>query len=103
MDLSSKDEGYVNSHVNLDLSKFLVIPPLLWVGKTVSLHNGSGVYIVEGLVQNLRSNAIVGSSGPLGDFQVFVQVSCTLLKKRHLMNGGTRLNLGRFNKSSLMG
>jgi hypothetical protein len=35
--------------------------------------------IAEGLVQNLRSSAIVGSSGPLGDSQVVVQVSSTFV------------------------
>ena len=72
MDSSEKDKGHVNALVNPDLTKFLVIPPRLWVGKTVSLHNGSSVCIVEGLVQNLQSNAIVGSAGPLSDSQVFV-------------------------------
>ena len=81
MDLSGEDEGHVNAPVNPDLPEFLVIPPCLWVGKTVSLHNGSGVCIAEGLVQNLRSNAIVGSAGPLGDSQVFLQVSRTFVEK----------------------
>ena len=75
MDLSEEDEGHVNAPVNPDLPEFLVIPPRLWVGKTVSLHNGTGVCIVEGLVRTLRSNAILGSTGPLGDSQVFVQIS----------------------------
>ena len=53
MDLFGKDEGHINALVNPDLPEFLVIPPRLWVGKTVSLHNGSGVCMAEGLVQNL--------------------------------------------------
>ena len=81
MDLSSEDEKHVNAPVNLDLLKFLVIPLHLWIEKTVSIHNGSGVYIVEGLVQNLCSNAIVGSTGPLGNSQVFVQVSRMFVKE----------------------
>ena len=64
-----------------DLPEFLVIPPRLWVGKTIFLHNGSGVCIAEGLVRNLQSNAIVGSAGPLGHSQVFVQVSCTFVEE----------------------
>ena len=71
MDFSGEDEGHVNAPVNPNLPEFLVIPPCLSVGKTVSLHNGSGVRIAEGLVRNLRSNAIVGSAGPLGDSQIF--------------------------------
>ena len=50
MDFSGEDEGHVNAPPNPDLPEFLVIPPRLWVGKTVSLHNGSGVCIAEGLV-----------------------------------------------------
>ena len=50
MDLTGEDKGHVNAPVNPDLPEFLVIPSRLWVGKTVSLHNSSGVCIVEGLV-----------------------------------------------------
>ena len=81
MDLSREDEGHVNAPVNPDLPEFLVIPPRLWVGKTVSLHNGTCVCIVEGFVRNLRSNAIVGLADPLGDSQVFVQVSHTFVEE----------------------
>ena len=81
MDFSGEDKGHINALVNPDLPEFLVIRPRLWVGKTVSLHNGSGVRIAEGLVRNLRSNAIVGSAGPLGDSQVFVQVSHTFVEE----------------------
>ena len=81
MDLSKEDEGHVNALLNPDLPEFLVIPSRLWVGKTVSLHNGSGVYIAKGLVQNLQSNAIVGLVSPLGDSQVFVQVSRTFVEE----------------------
>ena len=84
MDLSTEDNGHINASVNPNLPEFLVIPPCLWVGKTVSLHNGIGVCIAEGLVRNLRSNAIVGSSGPLGDSQVFVQVSRTFVEEEEL-------------------
>ena len=84
MDLSSKDEGHVDAPMNPDLPEFLVIPPHLWVGKTVSLHNGSGVCIAEGLVQNLRSNAIVGLLGQLGDSQIFVQVSHMFVEEEAL-------------------
>ena len=81
MALSGEDKGHDNVPVNPNLLEFLVIPPRLWVGKTVLLHNGSGVCIAEGLVRNLRSNAIVGSAGPLGDSQVFVQVSRTFVEE----------------------
>ena len=79
-DFSSNDKALVDSPVNPDLLDFLVIPPRLWVGKTVSLHNDSGLLIAEGLVRNLRSSAIVGSYGPLSDSQVVVQVSTTFVE-----------------------
>ena len=50
MDFSSDDEALVDSPVNPDLPDFFVIPPRLWVGKTVLLHNGSDLLIAEGLV-----------------------------------------------------
>ena len=81
MDLSAEDDGHINALVNSDLPEFLVIPLLLWVGKTVSLYNGSGVCIAEGLVRNLWSNTIVGSSGPLDDSQVFVPVPRTFVEE----------------------
>ena len=103
MDFSGEDEGHVNAPVNPDLPEFLVIPPRLWVGKTISLYNGSGVCIAEGLVQNLRSNAIVGSPVPLAILKFLYKYLVRLLKKKHLMNGGTHLSLGRFSKSFLRG
>ena len=81
MDFSSNDEALVDAPVNPDLPKFLVIPPRLWMGKTVFLHNDSGLLIAERLVRNLRSSAIVGSSGPLSDSQVVVQVSTTFVEE----------------------
>ena len=81
MDFSGEDKGHVNAPVNPDLPEFLVIPPRFWVGKTASLHNGSGVRIAEGFVRNLRSNAIMGSDSPLGDSQAFVQVSRTFVEE----------------------
>ena len=81
MDLSGEDKGHVNAPVNPDLPEFLVIPPRLWIGKTVSLHNCSGVCIAKGLVRNLLSNAIVGSASLLGDSQVLVQISRTFVEE----------------------
>ena len=80
MDLSSDDEALIDVPVNPDLPDFLVIPARLWVGKTISLHNDSDLLIAEGWIRNLRSSAIVGSSGPLSDLQVVVQVSTTFVE-----------------------
>ena len=45
MNSSSDDEALIDAPVNPDLANFLVIPPHLWVGKIVSLHNDSGLLI----------------------------------------------------------
>ena len=79
MSSSSEDESAVVAPVDPDVPEFNVIPRRLWEGRTVSLHNGSGVRIAEGLLRNPRSSAILGSSGPLGDSQVVVQVSTTFV------------------------
>ena len=77
MDYSSDEDSPVDAPLNPDIPDFLVIPPRLWMGRTVSLHNSDGVRIAEGLVRNLRFSAISDSSGPLGDSLVVVQVSST--------------------------
>ena len=79
MSSSSEDESSVVAPVDPDVPEFNVIPRRLWEGRTVSLHNGSGVRIAEGLLRNPRSSAILGSSRPLGDSQVVVQVSTTFV------------------------
>ena len=82
--VSCNREATVEWHLNSiggHLREFLVVPLHLWIEKTVLLHNSNGVYIAEGLVQNLWSNAIMGSSSPLGDSQVFVQVSRRIVEE----------------------
>ena len=98
MSSSSEDESAVVAPVDPDVPEFNVIPRRLWEGRTVSLHNGSGVRIAEGLLRNPKSSAILGSSRPLGDTQVVVQVSTTLFMRKLRMNGGIHLNLGLYNK-----
>ena len=81
MDSSSEDKGHVNALLNPDLSKFPMIPLRLLARKTILLHNGSGVCIAKGLVRNLCSSTIVGSSSPLSKSQVFVQVLHTFVEE----------------------
>jgi hypothetical protein len=75
MDPSSGEEDSVVVPMNPDIPEFRVVPPRLWVERTVSLHDSDGLKIAEGLPRNLRSNAISESSGPLGDSLIVVQVS----------------------------
>ena len=64
---------------NPDVSQFEVIPRRKWYSQCVALHNNDGVKIAEGLLCNIRSSAMEGSSGPLDKFDVVVQVSRTLM------------------------
>ena len=50
------------------------------MGKCVVLHNASGVVVAEGICLNVSSNIVIGSSRPLGDTHVMVQILSTLCK-----------------------
>ena len=53
-------------------------PRRLWVGKCVVLHRADGFPIAKGICWNVSSNVVVGSSGPLGDSRVAIQISSSL-------------------------
>ena len=53
-------------------------PKRLWVGKCVVLHRANGFPIVRGICWNVSSDVIVGSSGPLGESHVAIQISSSL-------------------------
>ena len=54
------------------------IPRRNWTGKCVVLQNASGATMAEGIYGNVSSNDVIGSSGPLGDSHVAVQISSSL-------------------------
>ena len=54
------------------------IPRKNWVGKCILLQNATGVPVASGICRNVSSDAIIGSSGPLGDTHVAVQILSSL-------------------------
>jgi hypothetical protein len=54
------------------------VPRHLWTTKCVSLYNDNGIAVEEGICHSIKSNLIVGSTGPLGDTHVVVQISKSL-------------------------
>jgi hypothetical protein len=54
------------------------VPRHLWTTKCVSLHNSDGTALGEGICHSVKSDLVVGSTGPLGDTHVAVQVSRSL-------------------------
>ena len=53
-------------------------PRRLWVGKCVVLHRPDGFPIAKGICRNVSSDVVVGSSSPLGDSRVAIQISSSL-------------------------
>ena len=53
-------------------------PRRLWVGKCVVLHRANGFPIARGICQNVCSDIVVGSTGPLGESHVAIQISFSL-------------------------
>ena len=53
-------------------------PRRLWVGKCVVLLRADGFPIARGICQNVSSDVVVGSSGPLGESHVVIQISSSL-------------------------
>jgi hypothetical protein len=47
----------------------------LWMTKCVSLHNEDGVAVAEGICHSVKSDLVIGTSGPLGKTHVVVQIS----------------------------
>ena len=61
-------------------------PRRLWMGKCVVLHRADGVSISKGICQNVSSDVVVGSTGPLGDSHVAIQISSTSLSMEDVHN-----------------
>ena len=54
------------------------IPWRLWVGKCVVLYKSHRVPLAKGICRNVSFDVIIGSTGPLGDSHVAVQISSSL-------------------------
>ena len=53
-------------------------PRRLWVGKCVVLHRADGFSIAKGICRNVSFDVVIGSSGPLRESHVAIQISCSL-------------------------
>ena len=53
-------------------------PRRLWVGKCMVLHRADGFPIARGICRNVCSDVVVGSTGPLGESHVAIQISSSL-------------------------
>src|SRR5450759_128589 len=63
---------------NQDIPECEGVPRHLWTTKCVSLHNSDGIALGEGICHSVKSDLVVGSTGPLGDTHVVVQISRSL-------------------------
>ena len=54
------------------------IPRRLWVGKYVVLYKNDEVPVAKGICRNVSSDVVIGTTGPLGDSHVAVQISSSL-------------------------
>ena len=77
---SSSDE---DSHIMTNMDDFVIpqcegIPRQNWTGKCVVRQNVSGAVVAEGICCNVSSDDVIGSSSPLGDSHVAVQISSSL-------------------------
>ena len=54
------------------------IPRRLWVRKCVVLYKSHEVLVAKGICCNVSSDVVIGTTGPLGDSHVAVQISSSL-------------------------
>ena len=54
------------------------IPRSSWSTNVITLQNEHGLPVAEGICHNVNSDLVIGSSGPLGDSLVMVQISKSL-------------------------
>ena len=63
--------------LDVDLPKFVVLLRRQWVGKIVDMRNVTGSTIADGILRNLRSSDVSGTTSPIGETHVAIQVSKT--------------------------
>jgi hypothetical protein len=61
-----------------DILEWEGVPRHFWTTKCVSLHNDNGIAVGEGICHSVKSDLVVGSTGPLRNTQVAVQISKSL-------------------------
>ena len=61
-----------------DIPEYKGVPHHLWTTKCVSLHNSDGIALGEGICYSVKSDLVVGSTGPLRNTHVAVKISRSL-------------------------
>ena len=78
MSSSNEDSSMMTNMDNFVIPQCEGIPRRNWTGKCVVLQNANGAAVAEGICHNVSSNVVIGSSGPLGNSHVAVQISSIL-------------------------
>jgi hypothetical protein len=75
---SDMEEVVEDLVIDHDIPECEGVPRHLWTTKCVSLHNDGGIVVGEGICHSVKSNLVVGSTGPLGNTHVAIQISKSL-------------------------
>jgi hypothetical protein len=75
--LSDMEEEVHEVFSDRDIPECEGVPRHLWT-KCVSLHNCDRIAVGEGICHSVKSDQVLGSTGPLGDTHVAVQISKNL-------------------------
>jgi hypothetical protein len=76
--LSDVEEDVQEVIFDRDILECEGVPCHLWTTKCVSLHNSDGIALGEGICHSVKSDLVVGSTGPLRDTHVAIQISRSL-------------------------
>jgi hypothetical protein len=76
--LSDMEEEVHEVFSDRDIPECEGVPRHLWTTKCMSLHNCNGIAVGEGICHSVKSDLVLGSTGPLGNTHVAVQISRSL-------------------------
>jgi hypothetical protein len=70
--LSDIEDGIQVLFFDRDIPECEGVPCHLWTTRCVSLQNSDGIVVGEGICHSVKSDLVVGTTGPLGDTHVVV-------------------------------
>jgi hypothetical protein len=76
--LSDMEEEVHEVFSDRDIPECEGVPRHLWTTKCVSLYNCDGIAVGEGICHSVKSDLVLGSTGPLRDTHVAIQISRSL-------------------------
>ena len=100
--VSDMEENVQEVISNRDILECKDVPRHLWTTKCVSLYNSDGTALEKGICHSVKSDLVVGSTRPLGDTHVVVQISRSLKRMSSQTSGGTLFGLGQSPISFIM-